>query len=215
MAGSRRHQRHSHSARPIRRATDRPVLEEPAQVVGQVFRAGVPLARVLFEAFQADGLEFAREVALQAARRQRVLLGRLAEGRQRRRALEWRPPGEHLVEDRAQGVDVGGGGDVRGRAAGLLGGHVAGRPHDVARPRQAGLALHQLGQAEVGDLRDALLGQHDVGRLEVAMDDPVLVGVMQGAGQLLDELRGLPAAAAGLPPSFCCRLPPEAYSRTR
>ncbi len=54
-----------------------------------------------------------------------------------------------------------------------------------------GLAFHQLGQAEVRDLGRALLGQDDVGRLDVAVDDPALVGVVEGPGQLLDEPRGL------------------------
>src|SRR5437764_689675 len=43
------------------------------------------------------------------------------------------------------------------------------------------------GQAEVADLGRAVLCQQDITRLEVAMDDPFLVGVLHGAGQGADQ----------------------------
>ena len=78
----------------------------------------------------------------------------LQHGVQRRRRPERRPAGEHLVQDRSEGVDVGGGTDVL-LGLGLFGGHVAGRAHDGAGLRQAAAALDVLGQAEIGDLRRA------------------------------------------------------------
>ena len=62
------------------------------------------------------------------------------------------------------------------------------RPLDSPQVR----ARHQLGHAEVAQLGLALAGQQDVGRLEVAVNDPLLVGVMDGPGQELQPGGRLP-----------------------
>ena len=70
----------------------------------------------------------------------------------------------------------------------MLGGHVAGRADDRARLGERGRrALEALGQSEIGDERDQLLerrigpaGKEDVGRLQVAVEDAALVGVVDG-----------------------------------
>ena len=59
-----------------------------------------------------------------------IVVGHLAHGLHGRFALEGRASGEHLVEDRAQRVDVGCRADMLGAAPRLLGGHVARRSHD-------------------------------------------------------------------------------------
>src|SRR5437868_5476664 len=64
------------------------------------------------------------------------------------------------------------------------------RAHQGARPGQARL-VEPLGQPEVGDPRLAVLGQQDVRRLQVAVDDLVVVRELDRAGQLLDERGGL------------------------
>ena len=93
-----------------------------------------------------------------------------------------RPPaGEQLVEQHAQRVDVGGGGHRL--AAHLLGAGVLGRhqlqPGRGRRQRLPGhLGIEQLGDAEVEQLGHAVLGDQDVGRLDVAVDDQVLVRVL-------------------------------------
>jgi hypothetical protein len=101
--------------------------------------------------------------------------------------------GEELVEEHAQGVDVGARVDVgapRGGhgAVGLLGAHVGRRADDHPRLRGERLAgevgvAHRLGDPEVDDLgerRARLLGDEDVGGLEVAVDDPLLMRVLHG-----------------------------------
>ena len=70
------------------------------------------------------------------------------------------------------------------------------------RDRPGVFAAVDLGEAEVGDLGLAVERQEDVRRLEVAVDDPVIVGDAHGPGEGLDELRGLAdreRAAAQLP----------------
>ena len=56
---------------------------------------------------------------------------------------------------------------------------------------QTAVALHLLGQPEVGDPRVAVLVEEDVGRLEVAVDHAALVGVLDGLGDLADQPGGL------------------------
>jgi hypothetical protein len=46
------------------------------------------------------------------------------------------------------------------------------------------IRLHELGQAEVHDLDLAALGHEDVGRLDVAMDDPEAVCRVERVGDL-------------------------------
>ncbi len=90
--------------------------------------------------------------------------------------------GQQGVEDRAQAVDVGRRGERSLLAPGLLGRHVRRRSHGIARVRQVALGLDPPGQAEVGDVGLAPLVDQDVRRLQVAVQDAPLVGVMNGLG---------------------------------
>ena len=60
----------------------------------------------------------------------------------------------------------------------LLRRHVGRSPHDGARLRQVAVALDPPGQAEVGHVRLAALVDQDVRRLQVAVEDPALMGVV-------------------------------------
>ena len=82
--------------------------QEAAQVVGQGAALGVAPGGTFFQALQADRLQVARHLRLQPAGRHRLLGDDLHRGVQRRGRLERRPAGQQLVEDGAQGVDVGG-----------------------------------------------------------------------------------------------------------
>jgi len=95
---------------------------------------------------------------------------------------------EALVGYDAEGVLVGGAGDL-GPAA-LLGRHVIRRPEEVSRGAGRGL-LDLLGDAEVCDGHPPARVQHDVARLDVAVDDAVLVGVPERVGDLVEDGDGL------------------------
>ena len=73
----------------------------------------------------------------------------------------------------------------------LLGRHVVGRAQHRARPRQA--AGRGVGddarETEVEDLEHAVRGQHQVRRLDVAVDDPHLVRVAEPRAQLEDQFQ--------------------------
>ena len=95
-----------------------------------------------------------------------------------------------LVEDHAEGVDVGA--RVDPGAAELLGGHVGRGPDHVAGLGQVAPAQGVAGQAEVGEPGAAGLGFEDhVGRLHVAVDHPLEVRRLERLSEGRDELTGL------------------------
>ncbi len=107
-----------------------------------------------------------------------------------------RAPARHrLVEDAAEREDVGA--VIDGLALDLLRRHVADRSHDRSHARvRAGPGgrdarllvrrpgLHQLREAEVEHLREAVLRDHDVPWLEVSVNDPRPVGLGDAVGRL-------------------------------
>jgi len=71
--------------------------------------------------------------------------------------------------------------------------HVGGRAHGAAIPGQLG---HGRGQAEVGDACVAAAVDHHVGGLQVAVQDPALVGGGQAGGDLAGDLHRAVAGQA-------------------
>jgi hypothetical protein len=175
--------------------------QEAVQVVLQGRGGGVPEARVLVQALQADGLQVPRHPGVQQRRRHRVPIEQLLHGFHRRRGPKGRPAGQHLVEDRAQRVHVRRRADRAGPTAGLFRGHVAGRPDRRARLSQTGPVVEPAREPEVGDLRRApswavgrppdggraLGGQRaaeqNVRRFEVAVHDPAGVRCANGSDE--------------------------------
>ncbi len=92
--------------------------------------------------------------------------------------VEGRAEREQLVERRAQRIDVAAVIDDPSPGEDLLGAGVAQRAEHLARDREPGVA-GDLGQAEVGDPELPAEVQQQVARLDVAMHDPRLVGVLQ------------------------------------
>ena len=97
-------------------------------------------------------------------------------------------PVRSLIEDHSQTIDVAAAVHLVGFAGGLLGTHVGRRAQDLAVHGHGDLAGVALRQAEVHEVRLALGVEHDVARLEVAVDDAGLVGVLEGVGDLRAEL---------------------------
>ena len=103
--------------------------------------------------------------------------------------------GDQLVEDDAERIEVGFVGDVAFALA-LLRRHVGGGADGAVGGGQGG-DVEVLGDAEVGELERAVGQDHEVGRLEVAVDDAGLVGVLQGGAELLAERRRPPPRSCG------------------
>lgn len=51
------------------------------------------------------------------------------------------------------------------------------------------VAVNHLGEAEVGDLVNAIIDE-DVGRLQVAVDDPVPLELLEPVDDLAEDLKG-------------------------
>ena len=182
---------HDRADRPGR---DRLAAEPAVEVVGQRLGRGVAAPRVLLQALQADHLQVARAAAgcSRDGRLRRAVRGPARASRAPSRRANGARPVSSGVEDRPQAVDVGGRRDRAAAPDGLLGGHVGGRAQDRAGDGQARVGLDPLGQAEVGDVGLALGVEQDVGRLQVAVQDAALVGVVDGLGDLGDQPRGGP-----------------------
>ncbi len=140
--------------------------------------------RVLLQRPQDERLHRFRNgrVRLALARRHRRLVDVLGEHFHRVLPVERQVPGGHLVEDHADRVEIAA--LVERRPGGLLGRHVLRRPTDHVVARQTRhVAVEDLGDAEVEHLDEvglvAPLLDHDVFRLEIAVDDVVRVRFTQ------------------------------------
>ena len=96
------------------------------------------------------------------------------------RLVERGPQCQQLVQGRPQGVHIA---PRVGPAVEPLRRHVPQRAHDVAGARQL-VAVLGLGQAEVGDPDFALGVEQEVGGLDVAVEDALLVSILEGLGDL-------------------------------
>ena len=111
--------------------------------------------------------------------------------------IEGRAAGHQLVEQDAQGVDVAAGVDVQVGHESLLGAHVGGGADELLEggvDRLVGeqLAAGGLGHPEIDHLRHQapvrLHGDENVRRFEVAVDDALLVRVLDRVADLHEQL---------------------------
>ena len=180
-----------------RSGRDRSAVEETAEVVGQGVGGGVPPLGLLPQAGQRDRLQVAGHAGHKARGGDGLgradLVERLVQGR----APVRRAAGQELIQDRPQGMHVGGAAHGSGRAPGLLGGHVGGGAHDRAGPGQLRVVVQELGEAEVGNLRRAVGGDQDVRGLEVAVDNLQAVRLGHAEGHVEHGLNGEPGVPGG------------------
>src|SRR6476619_5338028 len=80
------------------------VAEETSDILRQLQGAAVALAGFLPEALEADGLQIAWHVRLEAGHGHRLVVEYLHDGRQRRRPRERGPAGQQFVEDGPEGI---------------------------------------------------------------------------------------------------------------
>jgi hypothetical protein len=173
----------------------RAVAEPALEIVGEGVGRRVPPRRVPLHRLLADGRQVDRQVGADRAGRGRLLPGHLRHHGMWR-AVEGLAARDQLVEHHAQAILVGMRADGLRLAPRLLGSHVGGRAQQRALGRHRRVLVQPLRQAEVEDPRPAPLVQHDVLRLDVAVDHPLSVRVGQGPRQLADPA-GRPPEVAG------------------
>ena len=105
--------------------------------------------------------------------------------------------GDRLHQHQGQRVDVGPA--VDGRPAHLLGRRVAGGAQHGADGLGPGRLGQGPGQPEVADAQPALVVEEEVGGLDVAVDEPPPVGVVEAPGRLQPDQQGLGRAQPPAP----------------
>ena len=161
------------------------VTRGASQVRNECVHRGVAVRRFLFESMRHDSRQGSRNLRSELAhvgyRLFDVAPRRLEEAAPPKRNR----PGKELEQHDAERVDVAA--PVRALARSLLGREVLGAPHHRSRLSQR--ALGHASDAEVGDHRP-LAREQDVRRLDVTMNDAVLVGMRQRRADLDRELDG-------------------------
>ncbi len=112
-------------------------------------------------------------------------------------------PHQHLVEDHPQAVEVAA--SIHRDAPGLFRAHVVGGPDSHSGMGELGVVGQRLGDAEIRQHRGLIVPEHDVQRLDVTVDDAVLVGVAEGGGDLFGIENGL--RQLDLPPDAVLEMP--------
>ena len=151
-------------------------------------RRPVPPLRLLREGARQHRVDVPRQLGPNLARPPRLLVDVGPEKGDVGRPRERRLPGQALVEDAGERVDVRARVDVV--AGDLLGSDVFERADDVTGSRDAAERARPLGEAEVGEVAVLLArgdGDQDVRRLDVAMDETLLVCCIQGLRDLLEQ----------------------------
>ena len=163
----------------------------PDQVGAHLRRGLVAVLRVLGQRLEDDGVEVGGDALVPFRRWNRVFADMLVGDRDGRVSGERWLAGEDFVENAAQRIDVGSG--VDGIAAGLFGRQVLGGPDHRRGLGDAVAAVgDRAGDAEVHHLDRVGGADHDVRRLDVAVDDAVLMAEVQRLAGVGDDLDGPP-----------------------
>ena len=101
-----------------------------------------------------------------------------------------RPAGQHFVAGDAERIEIAA--RIDAAPLNLLGTHVERRPERDANLRQPDRLpfARDPRQAKIGDFHLAGLGQHDVLRLDIAVDDPLLRRTTQRGNHLPHDVHG-------------------------
>ena len=143
-----------------------------------------------------DSADCPREIRCRGRQIRRILFQDGGHRLRRRVALESAPPGQHLVEDRAQRKQICP--RIDGLPADLLGRHVAHGSEDGSGVGPhvglgVGLALVRkiFGQPEIQNLDLPVAEHEDVLRFQISMDDALVVSSREPSRDLRRNLEGL------------------------
>ena len=151
-------------------------------------RAGGSLIGVLGQQLEDEPAEGAGDGGVVPRGRHRLGVEVLGDERYGVASDEGRPSGEELVEQGPEGVEIGRGADLA--AERLLGGHVGDGADHHPFAGDPGVVGHDR-QTEVPEAGLPVLGEPDVGGLEVPVNDAAGVGVLEGGGELAGDADGV------------------------
>ena len=137
-----------------------------------------------------DVVHFGRHLRPRHANGRRRGAESLRHDRLRRRPRERRLTAKHFVQHASQRVDVASGIELA-LTCRLLRAHVRGGAHGEPGLGQRLLARERAGHPEVRDERVAVTGEQDVLGLDVAVQDVVLVGVLEGLCRFAPDPEGV------------------------
>ena len=152
---------------------------------GHVERRRESLAGALGQGFQADPLEFLRHVIVNLAGRLGFLRGDLFQQVRLGQAGERAAAHQQLIKHRTEAVNVAAAVHAVPFTPRLFGTHVERRPGKAWAMTEV---LVPQGQAKIDEVRHVVVVKKDVARLDVPMDQPVLVGAVQRFGQSCHQL---------------------------
>ena len=95
---------------------------------------------------------------------------------------------QEKIENCAEGIEIAVGADTIMPAGGLFGGGITRRSESRSGDGQFAIVVRLLRESEVGDVRDTVGIHQDVLRLEIAMEDAALMGVVNGLSKNADEM---------------------------
>jgi len=171
---------------------DRSRGEPCVEILGDGVSGGVSIGRTRRKGAAADGIKIGVDFRAEGAGRGRRAIGMVVAGGDLGGVLAvWGLADEKEIQKPAQGVDIRGDGLRAVIAAELLGcgeGQVANGGGIGDAP---GIGADCRGDAEVCDFGNSVLGEQDVGRLEVAVNNASKVGGVHATADLRDKLRGL------------------------
>ena len=128
------------------------------------------LLRPLLQALQTDGVEIAIDRGIEEMRCNRFALHDLLERLHHIRRLKRRTTRDQTIEGGSQGIDIGKRADLFVLALGLFRRHVTGRAHDLPGLSQTAIRVGALCQTKIGDARLTGGVEHDVARLQIAVN---------------------------------------------
>ena len=164
------------------------VLAELLQVGQHLPGIGIAVVRVGGHGFHGDLLQSLGDGGVDLPRREGDGIDVLDGHGHGGVPLKGQPPGDHLIQHHAGGVQIAAGIDVA--TPGLLRGDIVDGAQGLLGQGAVSAGGHP-GDAKVGHLHAAVPQHHHVVGLDVPVDDAPAVGVAQGLHDLGDEVQGL------------------------
>ncbi len=112
--------------------------------------------------------------------------------------VKWRLAGEQLVQEHAQGINIAPRVHIQAAHLGLFGAHVSGCANKLLQLSEDGFVgqplVDGLGDAKINDFRHrhaVMKGDQNVRRFDIAVDDAFLVGMLNRAANLREQIEPL------------------------